>query len=83
MVRFRGRGARDYLAALTTADGCFLPVPAVNDVPDQKLCLVHHYKHLGEIIQSDGGIGADAHHKTKQALKTSSPLAFRVVGSPS
>jgi len=79
LLKYRGANARKHLENWRGPDGKLsIPVP---DRPDDKLHIVHGYKHLGGYQNIDGDLCKDARHKAETAMAAYTPISVKVFGS--
>ena len=76
MLRLFGPGARKAYASIRDEDGGL-----GLDTAAGRCKIVHHYKHVGTILQTSGRSLLDAHAKAAKMQKTYGPMAHTVFGA--
>ena len=74
-----GTGRRNTLSAILDSPDVSLPLDS-NDASCQSVRLVSAYKHLGSMLQDDGGLRCDVDWRLQSARKGLAPLARPIFG---
>ncbi|CAK0804335.1 unnamed protein product [Prorocentrum cordatum] len=81
-LKYRGTGCTAARQARRTGANGELLLPIPGSLPHVAVRVVHHYKHLGNVVSDAGNLVLDAKHKKAGAMQAYAPLSMKIFRSP-